>query len=225
VTALDFLTELISGPLSFPAWGIAGSILVTIGCVIPSLPYRGRAKERYSPLNHFISELGELNVSVLAPLFNACLVVSGVLFAVFMVGFGRYLGTFAAVLAAAAGVYTSLACSMVGLFPMNRMSWHMISAMSFFYGGLATIILFGTASVLDPRELLPPAFAVFAALVVLAFAAFLLLPQLGGKNFSLDPAVSTRPRLWMHPLLEWLAMLGITGWILSVSLFILISGT
>lgn len=211
--------ELVTGPLPFPVWGIAGCIVVMLGCIIPSLPYRGRAKERFSPLNHFISELGELQVSGLAYLFNACLVVSGIFFTVFMVGFGRYFGTFAAILAAAAGVYSSLACSMVGLFPMNKMAWHMTSAISFFYGGLITIILFGFAAVLDPRKLLPPTFVVFAVLVMLTFLAFLLLHRLGGKTFSLDPSVSARPKVWMLPLFEWLVMLGITGWILSVSLF------
>lgn len=218
---MDFITGLLSGPLYFTVWGVGGSVLVLLGCVAASIPYRGRANERFSPFNHFISELGELDVSRLATLFNACLVVSGGLFTVFMVGFGRYFGTFAAVLAAAAGVYASLACSMVGLFPMNRISWHMTAAMSFFYGGLAMILLFGLAAALDPQSLLPPAFVTAAAAVTLAFAAFLLAPRLEGQTFSLDPSVSVRPGIWLHPLLEWVVMLGITGWVLSVSLYLI----
>lgn len=216
---MDFLTGLFSGTIMFPVWGIAGSVVVLAGCAITALPYRGRAQERYSPLNHYISELGELKVSALAPIFNVCLVVSGIFFVLFMIGFGMYYSTPAAGLAAAAGVCSSLACSAVGMFPMNHMSRHMVSAMSFFYGGLATVILFGTATIMDGGRRLPPAFTVLAAAETFAFIAFLLLPRLGGKIFSLDPSVSTRPKLWMFPLLEWLVMLGMNVWVLSVSIF------
>lgn len=216
---MDFLTGLFSGPIMFPAWGIAGSSVVLAGCIITALPYRGRAREKFSPLNHYISELGELNVSARARLFNVCLVVSGMFFAFFMIGFGMRYSTTTAGFAAVAGVYSSLACSAVGVFPMNNMSRHMISAMSFFYGGLATIFLFGTAAVMDGYRLLPPAFTVLAVAVSIAFVAFFLLPRLGGRVFSLDPSVSTRPRVWMLPLLEWLVMLGMNVWILSVSIF------
>lgn len=161
-----------------------------------------------------------MKVSVLARLLNVCLFLSGIFFTFFMVGFGRYFGTFPAVLAAAAGVYSSLACYAVGLFPMNRMSWHMVSAMSFFYGGLLTIVLFAVTAAFDPQKRLPNVFIVFAIVETLVFAAFLLLPRLGGKVFSLDPSVSERPKLWMLPILEWLVMVGIAGWILSVSFFI-----
>jgi hypothetical membrane protein len=73
---MDKFLQLFTDPASFPAWGIAGTILA--GCIIPSLRYKGRQGQRFSPLNHFISELGERNVSTYARVFNLSLVAAGI---------------------------------------------------------------------------------------------------------------------------------------------------
>jgi hypothetical membrane protein len=64
--------------------GLIGASVLTLGSVITGFAYHGTEDERYSPFNHWVSELGELDVSRLAPLFNASLVIGGLLFAVFM---------------------------------------------------------------------------------------------------------------------------------------------
>ncbi|MGZ3356663.1 MAG: hypothetical protein ACXVBO_17630, partial [Isosphaeraceae bacterium] len=39
--------------------GLASVAIILAGMVAAAVPYRGYSSEAYSPLNHFISELGE----------------------------------------------------------------------------------------------------------------------------------------------------------------------
>ncbi len=52
-----------SDPLTFKIAGMAGVLTVLLGSLVAVFFYRGKDGERYSPLNHFISELGEEGVS------------------------------------------------------------------------------------------------------------------------------------------------------------------
>jgi hypothetical membrane protein len=217
---MDKFLQLFTDPVSFPIWGIAGTILVIAGCIIPSLKYKGRQKQRFSPLNHFISELGERKVSAYARVFNLSLVAAGLLFVMYMIQFGFFLGTVPAVTAAATGVFSALACSMVGVFPMDTRRKHDDAAMCFFNGGLVTILLFGLSSLLDDQRRLPLIFILFAVLVALAFAAFILLPaSIPKSDKKLDLFGTDRPKVWPRTIVEWLAMLGVVGWIAAVSLY------
>ena len=50
--------------------GLIGASVIAVGSVVTASPTRGSKGESYSPLNHFVSELGELAVSRLAVVFN-----------------------------------------------------------------------------------------------------------------------------------------------------------
>ena len=94
-----------SDPLTFKLAGIAGVLAVLIGALIAGFAYRGKDGERYSPLNHFISELGEEGVSANAGWFNISLIVSGLCLLLACISLGRILpGT----LARMAGVIDAL---------------------------------------------------------------------------------------------------------------------
>lgn len=68
--------------------GFLGSAIIVLGSLITAIPYRGKEGESYSILNHFISELGEVGVSRLAPVFNASLIAGGVVLLIFVLGLG-----------------------------------------------------------------------------------------------------------------------------------------
>lgn len=57
--------------------GLGSVGVILLGMVVAALPYRGYAGEGYSPLNHFISELGEIAASRLAWAFNLGIVLGG----------------------------------------------------------------------------------------------------------------------------------------------------
>ena len=57
------ILTLLKTPLTFQRLASAGVLFAVIGALIPALVYRGKQGQPYSPLNHFISELGEVGVS------------------------------------------------------------------------------------------------------------------------------------------------------------------
>ena len=59
--------------LVYPITTLAGVFVLVSGIAITALTYRGTQGERYSLLNHSISELGEVGVSRLAWVFNTCM--------------------------------------------------------------------------------------------------------------------------------------------------------
>jgi hypothetical membrane protein len=62
--------------------GFIGAAAITLGALITGLAYTGTAGERYSPLNHWVSELGEVGVSEQASVFNLGLIIGGLALAV-----------------------------------------------------------------------------------------------------------------------------------------------
>ena len=204
-----------------PTWicGFLACTVLVAGALTTAIPYRGKEGESYSALNHFISELGEVGVSALAPLFNISLMLGGLAVAVFMLGLGIYLGTRWGFVAAAVGVYSGLSCGMVGVLPMNNLHVHTMAAFSYFYSGLVAVILFSIAILVDRQGKLPRWLLVPGVLTVASFASFLALPHLTGVSrvATLDPSRFTRPVVWLIPLLEWSVFLTMLTWIFLTS--------
>ncbi len=204
------------------AWfGIAGSLLVSLTTLITAIAYRGFDGLPYSFLNHYISELGYIGPSELAPLFNAGLIAGGVLFLPFVIGLGLYLPGWLSKLGILAGVFASVNCSLVGVFPMNRIAIHGPVAMNYFRGGLVTVLLFGLAILLQPKKrvVLPKTTALASLFAVLCFAAFLVYIQVD-EDLSLNILSSSggRPTVWLKTVLEWLVFFSTLVWFLVIGL-------
>jgi hypothetical membrane protein len=95
-------------------FAVAGSGVLIVTSLYAGLLYRGKAGERYSPLNHFISELGEVGTSRGAAIFNGGLITSGILLIPFFVGLGLALHSVLGWVASASGIGSALACALVG---------------------------------------------------------------------------------------------------------------
>lgn len=78
-------------PEMFKIAGIAGVIFGLIGVITPSLFYKGTKGQKYSFLNHFISELGEQGVSRFAWVFNLGMILAGVCIVIASLSFGAAL--------------------------------------------------------------------------------------------------------------------------------------
>jgi hypothetical membrane protein len=190
-----------------------GIVAIAIGSVAAALAYAGSRGEPYSPLNHWVSELGELGVSTLALVFNLGLVVGGLGYAVFMAllaasSRGRARWAWGAI-----GVIAGVAGLLVGVFPMNDIAPHALAALTFFNLGWIAVGL-ATLDLLRRRDPRFPGWLGMVALVtVLAFVAFLVSlqvdPYLAEEQLGAPPA---RPDLWAAPALEWLVILGILAW-------------
>lgn len=208
-----------------PVLGIAGSILIAAVVVIVALLYSGAHGERYSLLNHFISELGQVGVSRGAWLFNAGLIVSGILFIPFIIGLGMRIRGVWAFLGMAAGICAGIFCAGVGVFPMNRQASHVFVAMWFFRFGLLTTLLFAVAILSAPRETarVGRSASAFSFIAVAAYAGFLAVasvPHAGGGN-PLDPSsYAHRPHVWLLAVLEWAVFFATILWFLGVAILV-----
>ena len=120
--------EFFARPEMFKFAGLAGVIIGLIGVIVPSLVYRGTKGEKYSFLNHYISELGETGVSRLAWVFNLGMILSGVCIIVASLSLGLVLPGFWAKAGLVLGVASGAALSLVGVFPMNKMERHFKAA-------------------------------------------------------------------------------------------------
>jgi hypothetical membrane protein len=193
--------------------GILGGSVLAVGSVVAAVAYSGADRESFSPLNHFVSELGELANSEQAGVFNVSLIASGVCFAVFMIGLAASRPSRLRLLAGGVGVVAGVAGSFVGVFPMDYRAEHTFAAMSFFNLGWIAV---GLASLdfavnRDPR--FPRWLSVLGFATVAAFIGFL---REVGANTNASGGLNSpevRPDVWALTTLEWLTIAGILGWV------------
>lgn len=210
-------------------FGWVGSFVILLGCLITALPYRGRSAERYSILNHFISELGEIGVSKLAVVFNIGMIIGGALFLPFIAGLGLVLGTLWAYIGMAAGLLAAVSSILVGVFSMDRLEPHRKAAMTFFRSGLVTVLFFTIAVFVQSagQRVIPLAVNIFGILAIISYSAFLVIvsqktDKKGQENYLLDPTEKkVRPRFWRTPFLEWMLFFATIAWFLCVSLILI----
>jgi hypothetical membrane protein len=204
--------------------GVLGAGVIAVGSVVTALAYRGADGEAFSPLNHFVSELGELAQSELAGVFNLCLIVGGVCFGVFMSGLAVSRPGVLRLVAGGVGVVAGLAGSFVGVFPMDYGAQHIVAASTFFNLGWIAVGLASLDFVLRRDARFPQWLAVLGLVTVAAFIGFL---REVGVNTSASGALASpdvRPDVWPLPTLEWLTIAGIVGWVLLVGASWLRSG-
>lgn len=196
--------------------GIVGGSVIGVGSIVTALAYRGADGTRYSPLNQFVSELGELAQSDLARVFNLSLIVGGVCFVVFMAGLAVSRPGILRTIAGVVGIAAGLGGSFVGVFPMDYPEQHIVAASTFFNLGWIAVGLASLDFVVrrDPR--FPRWLAVVGFGTVVAFLAF--LRELGAATSAAGGLLTpdTIPEVWTVPTLEWLTIVGIVGWVLLV---------
>jgi hypothetical membrane protein len=196
--------------------GIVGGSVMAIGSVATAFAYRGADGERFSPTNHFVSELGELAHSELARTFNLSVIAGGLCFAVFMSGLAASRPGWLRVAAGGVGIVAGVAGSFVGVFPMDDIGRHTRAAMTFFNLGWIAVGLASLDFVVRPDRRFPRPLAIVGLATVAAFIGFLREVRMSTTpDAALDGPV-IRPDVWALPTLEWLTIIGIVGWVMLV---------
>lgn len=190
--------------------GLLGSTIIALGSVVTALAYTGSDGQPYSPLNHFVSELGEIGVSELATVFNIALRIGGACFVVFMFGLAVTRSGALRYLYGLTGVIAGIGGAFVGVFPMNDLDKHSIAALTFFVLGLVTVLLASIDFVHHPDPRFPRWLAAVGAVTVAAFAIFLMI-LFGGDNDLAHP--DERVAVWPLTIFEWLLIVGILLWV------------
>lgn len=196
--------------------GLGGPIFMAVASLITALAYHGTAGEAYSPLNHWVSELGEVGVSELATVFNVGLMVGGACFVVLMAGLGWLRGGRLAVLYASIGMVSGIAGFFVGVFPMNKLDLHTIAAQSFFNLGWIAVALASFDFVRRRDRRFPRWLSWLGAATVVAFLGFLAAYYGLLGDSSLGPAAG-RPAVSIVATLEWAVIIGIMAWAFGVA--------
>lgn len=193
-----------------PRAGLIGAAVFGAAVLVAAIGFGGPDGGLYSPLNHWVSELGEVGVSSLAAVFNAGLIVGGLGFAGFMAAFGAArrgpLAVAAAVLGIGAGVFGAL----VGVFPLGQSDLHRPVAIAFFLLGAITLAL-ASAEIgrAGRREAAFPGWlAVAGAVVVAAFVGFIAVTLGRGTGEIAEPRAASL----LEPALEWAAVGGLLAW-------------
>lgn len=204
-----------SGPRAILAmlapWaGLVGSVTFAFGSVVAALAYSGSEAEPYSPLNHWVSELGQLGVSSLAMVFNIGLMVGGACLAIFMIGLAssrtgrlRYVYGLVGAISGIAGIF-------VGIAPMNYVGPHTIAAQTFFNLGWIAIALASIDFVRHPEARFPRWLSAVGGLAVVAFVSFLIV-------FYQPDATTGHPPFRLVTTLEWLVLGAIMVWVFLAS--------
>jgi hypothetical membrane protein len=208
-------------------FGLIGTGLILLAVFYPIFLYRGKRGERFSMLNHFISELGELGVSRAAWVFNTGILLAGLVMLPYVIGLGIAFGSLLGWLGTAAGIIAVLGVAAVGVFPMNNIQAHTIAATTYFRAGLIMVFFFGLAIFFQPsgKAMIPLAANLLSLLAFLSYGAFLALPLFRRKKSSstdsLDPQQEPeRPRVWALPALEWLVFFSTIAWLFGLTFFL-----
>jgi hypothetical membrane protein len=217
---MNFITRLIL----FKVAGLLGCVLSVAGVWIASSAYRGKQGETYSPLNHFISELGERGVSKRAWAFNWGSILCGVLLLPTTLNLGLILPGLWAKIGLVFGVITALSLSFVGVFSMDNLKPHGIAAVTFFRAGLLMVLFFTLAIAFQPQDnqIFPRALALAGVPAIAAFSTFLVVMGQASKTKEqpLEPLEQSRPRVWKMAILEWSIFVTIVFWFLLMALAI-----
>jgi hypothetical membrane protein len=185
--------------------------------VATAMAYRGAAGEAYSPLNHFISELGEIAVSRLAWAFNLGVVLGGAGLGLFVLVLAQRLSGRSRAVLSMAGLAAGVFGAMVGIFPMDYHATHRVASALFFLSAWLVPAIFSVWLLTAPRPgysrwlLAPGAAAVGVSLTFIAIYATY-------RPTNPDGPIVGRPAVfWSVPFLEWASLLSIMVWLVCVS--------
>ena len=204
------------------AWiGLASAGVLALGMVATAIGYRGAAGEAYSPLNHFISELGEIAVSRLAWAFNLGVVLGGSGLGLFVLVLAQQLGGRFRIALSLAGLAAGIFGAMVGIFPMDYHATHRIVSELFFLSGWLVPAIFSGWLLTAPRPGFPRWLLAPGAAVVAVFLTFITIYSTY-RPASPDGPIVGRPEVfWSVAFFEWAALVSIMVWLVCVSVVLL----
>jgi hypothetical membrane protein len=199
--------------------GLMSVAIILVGTVVTAIPYRGYSGETYSPLNHFISELGEIAASRLAWAFNLGIVLGGLGLGSFLMLVRRELtGRHRSAFAAAATV-AGVSGTLVGVYPMDYLAIHRAVSLAFFLSGWTVAATFSLWLLTGPRPSFPRFLLAPGCLVVAVSLTFIGVYSTHPANP--DARILDRPNVWTVPLLEWASLLSLLLWLACVALVLL----
>ena len=196
--------------------GLGSTGLIVLACVISAFAYVGSNGEPYSPLNHYVWELGERSQSRLAWVFNLGFGVGGLGLGLYRVLLARQTEGWWRAAFIGLGLLAGVSGALLGLFPMDQLNVHTAASVGFFNAWSIAIAIFGLWLLAHPNEGFPSWLIAPSALVLVAFLAFLgLAGSVEGTESLVVPAA--RPGLSNVTVLEWASLGALVVWFMATS--------
>ncbi len=206
------------------AWsGLIGPLVIALGSLITALGYTGVEGQAYHPLNHFVSELGEMGVSNLAPIFNYSLILGGIFNAFFMIYLAWRIEGWTRYPLAILGLSASICGVFVGVFPMNQLDQHILFALAFFNLGLLVSLIYSFIFLFSKNLPFPRWLSIPGFITTAGFFIFNNFPSQfeEGVDFQegMGGLLSNRPDFIPLALMEWVVIIGILIWFLLLGIY------
>lgn len=199
--------------------GLIGVIVLTLGSIITALPYIGAQGQTYSPLNHFVSELGHTQESELASLFNLALIIGGLCFGLHMIGVGLRFTGWMRYVVAIGGALAGISGAFVGIYPMDvDLATHGGVALGFFEGSLLVLIIFSLYVAFSRQTAYPRWLSLIALPMIISNSIFIYLVLGGGEDALAAPESG---RLAFNPVTasEWGVIIFLLVWVSVVTIY------
>ncbi len=205
-----------------PYAAVTGSAIIALGFLLPALAFTGLDGEAYNPLNHFVSELGEIGVSRLAFLFNWGLILGSLITTPFMVYMAFKLRSRLRWLLGATGLLATLFAALVGVLPMNYPAPHLYVALTFFILGLLLTVLYTLVILISRHHPYPRWMSLPGLLFSILVLWLLVWPPAIPADIDLSQRMGgllqTRPEIYPLAIIEWIVVLTILAWILATAI-------
>jgi hypothetical membrane protein len=197
---------------------LAGVVVLLVGIFAAAVYFEESQGGGYSPLNHFISELGWGRDSPKAWVFNTCICVGGLLLMPIMLMMGERLCTPLGRAGMSVGVFAALCGGAVGLLPLEFLVPHLCVALLFFLGLFLSISLFTIALCREGHaDWTSRAVIAAGCVAAAACAALIALPKGEMLRFLTAPDSFLRPDFWWLPFAEWSAFASMCIWVGTVA--------
>lgn len=215
------MLTLITSPVFFRIFSLAGTLFVVLGTLFSAAAYRGREGERYSMLNHYISELGERGISRRAGVFNLGLILGGISLLPASVSLGLIVPGGWSKVGMAAGVAAAACLALVGVYSMDRIEPHSRAAISYFRSALLMVLFFTLSIFLQKDPIVLQRLFSLAGLPAIASLAFFLVYSnvlFRGKQEAESEEVKPRPRISGITIAEWMIFLSTVPFFLLLAI-------
>ncbi len=200
--------------------GLGATGVIVLACVISALAYIGSNGQPYSPLNHYVWELGDRSQSRLAWVFNSGFAVGGVGLGLYRVLLARQTKGWWRAAFIVLGLIAGVSGALLGLFPMDDLNAHTVASIGFFNAWWVAIAIFSLWLLVHPRQGFPGWLIAPSALVLVVFLAFLGLTGSVEGTESLAVPLA-RPERLEVAVLEWITMGALVVWFTATSVVLI----